>query len=74
MNKVKPKSGIASRITRKPTDNPERHEGAIADSDLTKLASASRAHDWLRDADQDIYTLSDGKTALWPARHTNGAA
>jgi hypothetical protein len=73
MNKVQTKRATTSRIRRKASANPELHHGAISNRDLTQLAKASHAHDWLRDPAEDIYTLNDGKPAAWPARHTNGA-
>jgi hypothetical protein len=74
MNKVQTKRATTSRTSRKTSAGSERHHEAISNRDLTRLAKNSHAHDWLRDAAEDIYTLNDGKPASWPARHTNGAA
>jgi hypothetical protein len=73
MNKVRSKHTATSRISRKASGKAERVPNEILDSDLTQLARASRAHDWLRDSGQDIYSLKDGKPAQWPSKHTNGA-
>ena len=35
----------------------------IAKDDLARLAKASRAHEWLREPDEDIYDMNDGKPA-----------
>src|SRR5438046_2180271 len=38
-----------------------------ADRELAILAQAGGAFDWMDDPAEDIYTVSDGKPALWPA-------
>jgi hypothetical protein len=74
MNKVQAKHTPASRISRRASSKGERKHEEISDRELTQLASASRAHEWLRDPEQDIYSLKDGKPAQWPSKRTNGAA
>jgi hypothetical protein len=73
MNKVQSKHTVSSRIARKASGKGKHVPNEILDSELMQLARASRAHDWLRDPDQDIYSLKDGKPAQWPSKHTNGA-
>ncbi|HET6402716.1 MAG TPA: hypothetical protein VFH95_15130 [Candidatus Kapabacteria bacterium] len=72
MNKVQSKHST-SRIVRKTAGKEKQVHKEISDRELTQLAKTSHAHDWLRDSDQDIYSLQDGKPARWPSKHTNGA-
>ena len=65
MNKVKPKRADTARISRKTSREEVRTHGAISNSDLARIAKASKAHDWLRDPAEDIYNLNDGKPASW---------
>ena len=73
MNKVRPKHPATARISRKDSGKTERRPQEISDRELLRLAKASRAHEWLRDPAEDIYTMNDGKPAAWP-KHTNGEA
>jgi hypothetical protein len=41
-----------------------------ADRELTLLAQAGGAFDWLNDPAEDIYTVNDGKPASWPKKRT----
>ncbi|MDP4200223.1 MAG: hypothetical protein Q8922_09065 [Bacteroidota bacterium] len=45
-----------------------------SDRELIALAAASKAHKWLEDPSEDIYSLNDGHTASWPKKPINGAA
>jgi hypothetical protein len=73
MNKVRSKRPATTRIGRKAPGKTARPQEEISDRELTRLATSSRAHEWLRDPAEDIYTLSDGTPASWPKR-TNGRA
>ncbi|MFI5201836.1 MAG: hypothetical protein ACHQNE_05585 [Candidatus Kapaibacterium sp.] len=66
MNRVRSKRAATTRISRKPSGKAAGPREEISDSELLRLAKASRAHEWLRDPAEDIYTLNDGKPASWP--------
>ncbi|HEY3875872.1 MAG TPA: hypothetical protein VGM92_10370 [Candidatus Kapabacteria bacterium] len=74
MNKVRSKRTPTPRIARQAPRKTERQQKEISDAELLRLAKASRAHEWLRDPAEDIYTLNDGKPASWPKPTTEGAS
>ena len=74
MNKVQAKRTPVTRVTRRAPGQTQRSHEEISDRELTQLAKASCAHEWLRDPEQDVYSRKDGKPAQWPPKHTNGAA
>lgn len=71
MYKVQSKRTNCSRISRRTPGKTDRGKAEISNRERTQLAKASRTHDWLRNPEEDIYTVNDGKAATWAMTHTN---
>ncbi len=47
---------------------PKEHMDDPSAEEMSLLAQHGGSFDWLADPEEDIYTLADGKSTLWPEK------